>query len=71
LGGTTRGGHQGFESAAFSLMTPPNLGGGAGSWLPGIVVVALGEPGVPYTCCAEAGATQNSATTTVEINRDE
>jgi hypothetical protein len=43
-GGTTRGGHQGFESLALSLMTPPNAGGGRGSWLPGIVVVALGEP---------------------------
>jgi hypothetical protein len=31
------------------------LGGGAGSWLPGIVVVALGEPGVPVVCCAIAG----------------
>ena len=43
-GGTTRGGHQGFESLALSLMTPPNAGGG-GSWLPGIVVVALGQDG--------------------------
>jgi hypothetical protein len=37
-------------------MTPPNLGGGAGSWLPGIVVVALGEPGVPVVCCAAVGS---------------
>src|SRR5439155_6995991 len=29
--------------------------GGAGSCLPSIVVVALGEPGVPLTCCAKAG----------------
>src|SRR6516225_10930240 len=35
-------------------MTPSNLGGGAGSWVPGIVVVALGEPGVPVVCCARA-----------------
>jgi len=31
------------------LMTPPNLGAGGGSWLPGIVVVALGEPSWPVT----------------------
>jgi hypothetical protein len=37
-------------------MTPPNSGGGAGSWLPGIVVVALGEPGVPVICCASVGS---------------
>src|SRR5271165_3598193 len=55
LGGTTRGGHQGFESLALSLMTPPNFGGGGGSCLPSIVVVALGEPGVPVTCWAPAG----------------
>src|SRR5208283_4649256 len=56
LGGTTRGGHQGFESLALSLMTPPNFGGGGGSWFPGIVVVALGEPNTPVTCCAATGA---------------
>ena len=42
LGGTTRGGHQVLESVAFSLITPPNFGGGAGIWFPLIVVVALG-----------------------------
>ena len=52
LGGTTRGGHHGFESEAFSLITPPNFGSGGGSCLPPIVVVALGEPGSPVTCCA-------------------
>jgi hypothetical protein len=36
-----------------------------------MVIVALGDPGVPLICCAEAGATQTSATTTDEINRDE
>src|SRR5471032_881611 len=46
-GGTTRGCHQGFESLALSLITPPNLGGGGGSCAPSIVVVALGEPGTP------------------------
>src|SRR6476646_8064095 len=47
LGGTMRGGHHGVESVAFSLITPPNFGSGGGSCFPLIVVVALGEPGVP------------------------
>src|SRR5215470_19740166 len=55
FGGTTVGGHHGFESLAFSLITPPNFGGGGGSCLPSIVVVALGEPGTPVTCCAASG----------------
>src|SRR5438477_5989089 len=61
LGGTMVGGHQGFESLAFSVITPPNFGGGAGSWLPCTVVVALGEPNVPVTTCAAAGATAKVA----------
>ena len=52
FGGTTRGGHHAFDSVAFSLITPPNFGSGGGSCLPSIVVVALGEPGSPVTCCA-------------------
>src|SRR6266404_1591243 len=55
LGGTRRGGHQGLESLALSLITPPNFGGGAGSCSPLMVVVALGEPGVPVICWAGAG----------------
>src|SRR5512135_2539282 len=64
LGGTTVGGHQGFESLAFSLITPPNFGGGGGNCLPSMVVVALGEPGTPVTCCADApvAITPDSAT---------
>src|SRR5262249_10310057 len=54
-GGTTVGGHQGVESFACSLITPPNGCGGGGSCVPGIVVVALGEPGVPVTCWAPTG----------------
>jgi hypothetical protein len=50
FGGTTRGGHQAFDSEAFSLITPPNAGSGGGSCLPVIVVVASGEPGTPVTC---------------------
>ena len=47
FGGTMRGGHQGVDSEAFSLITPPNVGSGGGSCVPSIVVVAVGEPGVP------------------------
>src|SRR5271170_3949773 len=69
LGGTTRGGHQGVESLALSLMTPPNFGGGGGSCLPSIVVVALGEPGVPVTCCAlaEDANPNNPSTIAIEM----
>src|SRR5215472_5703351 len=67
FGGTTRGGHHGFESLASSLITPPNGADGGGNCLPSIVVVALGEPGVPVTCCANKepcvriNATNNAA----------
>jgi hypothetical protein len=54
FGGTTRGAHQAFDCSASSLMTPPNLGSGGGSCLLLIVVVALGEPRVPVTCCPSA-----------------
>src|SRR5580704_3540877 len=54
LGGTTDGGQYGLESLAVSLITPPNFGGSGGSWLPSIVVVAPGEPGVPVICWANA-----------------
>src|SRR4029450_3025930 len=50
FGGTTRGGHHGFDSVAFSLITPPNFGSGGGSCLRSMVVVALGEPSSPVTC---------------------
>src|SRR5208337_2171487 len=61
LGGTMVGGHQGFESVAFSLITPPNFGAGAGSWFPLMVVVALGDPNLPVTTCAATGATASVA----------
>src|SRR5882672_11331972 len=57
FGGTMRGGHQGVESLALSLITPPNFGGGAGSCFPSSVVVALGEPVAPVACCAATGVT--------------
>jgi len=52
FGGTTRGGHQGFDCAALRWMMPPNFGGGGGSCFPSMLVVALGEPGMPGACCA-------------------
>ena len=53
LGGTMRGAHHGFDCRASSLITPPNFGSGAGSCLPSIVVVALGEPGTPVVCWSQ------------------
>jgi hypothetical protein len=50
LGGTTVGGQYGLESGALRPISPPNFGGGFGKYLPSIVVVALGEPGVPVLC---------------------
>ena len=35
-------------------MTPPNFGSGGGSWVPGMAVVAPGEPGVPVVPWARA-----------------
>src|SRR5271157_3044870 len=68
FGGTTRGGHHGVDSVAFSLITPPNFGSGGGSCLPSRVVVAPGEPGTPVTCCAAAEPKYNeTATTDVNI----
>src|SRR5438128_3644085 len=55
FGGTTVGGQNGLEFTALSLITPPNFGSGGGSCFPSIVVVALGEPGVPVVwICARA-----------------
>src|SRR4029434_4232975 len=57
LGGTTFGGQYGLESLTFMLITPPNGAGGGGTYFPSMVVVALGEPGVPvvWTCALAEG----------------
>ena len=55
MGGTTVSGQYGLESLEFKLIVPPNGAGGGGRYLPSIVVVALGEPGVPVVCCANVG----------------
>src|SRR4029077_4892520 len=67
LGGTTVGGHHGLESTALSLITPPNLGSGGGSCFPSIVVVALGEPGMPgvLVLSRAEGATAITAAATI------
>src|SRR5712691_1871103 len=52
FGGTTVGGQYGLDCSAPRLISPPNFGGGLGRYFPSIVVVALGDPGVPVICCA-------------------
>ena len=42
-----------FGLVASILIVPPNSAGGFGRYLPSIVVVALGEPGVPIVCWAK------------------
>ena len=70
LGGTTRGGQYGFEFLASMLITPPNFGGGVGTYLPSTVVVAVGEPGVPVICWAGAeGAAAMMAATNIAYAR--
>ncbi len=54
LGGTIRGGHQAFDCAALRSITPPNFGAGKGRTLEFRNSVALGEPGTPVICWAEA-----------------
>src|SRR6476646_1397303 len=54
LGGTTLGGQYGLDSWASILIVPPNGAGGGGRYLPSIVVVALGDPGVPVVSWASA-----------------
>src|SRR5512147_923787 len=55
FGGATVGAHHAFESVAFSLITPPNLGSGGGSCFPSMLMVALGEPDTPLTVWATPG----------------
>src|SRR5262245_19378099 len=52
FGGTIRAGQYGFDLIASRSIVPPNFCGGAVICAPSIVVVALGEPGVPVICCA-------------------
>jgi len=52
LGGTTRAGQYGVDCDALRSILPSNFRGGGGSWLPSIVVVAVGDPGLSVTYCA-------------------
>src|SRR5689334_6258953 len=59
FGGTMRDGQYGVESLAWRSILSLNFCGGAGSWLPGMVMVAAGEPGggaACFGCCASADA---------------
>jgi hypothetical protein len=49
------------------LITPPNFGSGGGSCFPLIVVVALGEPGVPVICWPTAVAAQAAVKATLMV----
>jgi hypothetical protein len=72
LGGTTFGGQNGFESTALKLITPPNGGGGGGRYFPSMVVVELGDPGVPVVCWAltvGTAARTNRAGASIRIAR--
>src|SRR5438046_5986908 len=67
LGGWIRAGQYGFDPTVVRSILPPNFCGGAGIWSPWIVIVALGEPGVPVTSWAAtlramAASTAASAT---------
>src|SRR5690348_6974713 len=69
LGGTTRGGHQGFDCATLRPILPPNFIGGGGSCLPSIERVAPGEPGASVICCcAPAGREYKSAIASIICN---
>src|SRR5271170_7041903 len=56
FGGTTRAGQADFDWEALRLIWPWNGGGGGGKYRPSMVVVALGEPGVPVVCICWADA---------------
>jgi hypothetical protein len=70
FGGTMRGGHHGFDWEAFSLITPPNGSGGAGSSLPSIVRVASGEPGTPVISWATGDVFWNKMNAEIIIRKD-
>src|SRR3974390_2679288 len=68
FGGTTWAGQYGFDWLACRPISPPNFGGGGGRYFPSIVVVALGEPGVPVVCCASVGTIVNTVNVAAESN---
>ena len=60
-----------MESVALSFITPPNGSGGGGSCFPSIVVVALGEPGVPvvWICASAEEATAMTAPVSIPLRK--
>jgi hypothetical protein len=56
LGGTVIAGQYGFDCAALGSFWPLKGCGGFGRYLPSIVIVAPGDPGVPVFRWAPAGA---------------
>src|SRR5262245_50937459 len=66
LGGTTRAGQYGVDCRALRLIWPRNGCGAIGTYLPSIVVVASGAPGVPVIRWALASvAVSMTATLTI------
>jgi hypothetical protein len=73
LGGTTVGGQPGLESTALRLILPSKGGGGFGIYFPSMVVVALGEPGVPVVgvCALADGVTIITIAANIPLRRME
>src|SRR5271165_1815080 len=69
LGGTICARQQGLESVAFRLMVPPKSGGGDGTYLPSMVVVALVEHGTPVVCWAVAVKAASRNITEIALRR--
>src|SRR3990172_4350713 len=64
LGGTVRGGHQGFDSAAVWLISPPNAGAAGGSAFDLTGAVYAGEPGFAGPAWPLTGIGAKTATST-------
>src|SRR5438094_7780934 len=64
LGGTTRGGHQGFDSAAVCLISPPKFGGTGGRALDVSDSVNAGDPGFAGPAWPLTGTCAKTATST-------
>src|SRR5215472_15117514 len=70
FGGTTFDGQYGLDLVDSRSILPPTFCGGGGSWSPGMVMVAAGEPGGGTACCANDGTmadAKNSATRILRI----
>jgi hypothetical protein len=69
FGGLTNIGQYGVDCAALGLITPSKVCGGEGRYLPSMVVVAPGDPGVPVTCgSGEDSAVDCCASTSPTLN---